>query len=109
MGMRQNVAAARLMINETVSIGTDLMRAVHETRGSAEEPRHIPQRAVVSGVLYDLANTIFSMGVVSMYFSMWVRDQIGADRADFVPARSPLRRWVSSSSGWQRSHSAAAS
>jgi MFS-type transporter involved in bile tolerance (Atg22 family) len=34
--------------------------------------------------LYDLANTIFSMGVVSMYFSMWVRDQVGADRADFV-------------------------
>ena len=33
-------------------------------------------------VLYDLANTIFSMGVVSLYFSLYVRDEVGADRAD---------------------------
>jgi UMF1 family MFS transporter len=38
----------------------------------------------VSWVLYDLANTIFSMGVVSAYFSVWVRDQVGAQRADSV-------------------------
>jgi len=38
----------------------------------------------VSWVLYDLANTIFSMGVVSVYFSTWVRDQVGALRADSV-------------------------
>jgi UMF1 family MFS transporter len=38
----------------------------------------------VSWVLYDLANTIFSMGVVSVYFSTWVRDQVGALRADYV-------------------------
>jgi UMF1 family MFS transporter len=50
----------------------------------AEEPRHIPTRAVVSWVLYDLANTIFSMGVVSAYFSVWVRDEVGAQRADSV-------------------------
>ena len=49
-----------------------------------EEPRHIPRRAVVSWVLYDLANTIFSMGVVSAYFSVWVRDAVGAQRADSV-------------------------
>ena len=46
--------------------------------------RHIPTRAVVSWVLYDLANTIFSMGVVSAYFSVWVRDEVGARRADSV-------------------------
>jgi UMF1 family MFS transporter len=46
--------------------------------------RHIPKRAVVSWVLYDLANTIFSMGVVSAYFSTWVRDQVGPLRADSV-------------------------
>ena len=39
---------------------------------------------MVSWVLYDLANTIFSMGVVSVYFSTWVRDQVGALRADSV-------------------------
>ena len=42
-------------------------------------PRVIPRRAVWSWVLYDLANTIFSMGVVSLYFSLWVRDQVGAE------------------------------
>lgn len=33
-------------------------------------------------VLYDLANTIFSMGVLSLYFSLFVRAEVGADRAD---------------------------
>src|SRR5438045_9079645 len=49
-----------------------------------EQPRDIPTRAVVSWVLYDLANTIFSMGVVSAYFSVWVRDEVGAERVDSV-------------------------
>ena len=44
----------------------------------------ITRRSVASWVLYDLANTIFSMGVVSMYFSLWVRDQVGVERADSV-------------------------
>ncbi len=44
----------------------------------------VTRRAVVSWVLYDLANTIFSMGVVSLYFSLWVREQVGAGRADTV-------------------------
>jgi UMF1 family MFS transporter len=48
------------------------------------EQRKIPTRAVVSWVLYDLANTIFSMGVVSVYFSTWVRDQVGKNRVDSV-------------------------
>src|SRR5688500_1405307 len=51
---------------------------------SGREPHVITRRAVTSWVLYDLANTIFSMGVVSLYFSLWVRDQVGADRADTV-------------------------
>ncbi|HSU14622.1 MFS transporter [Longimicrobium sp.] len=45
-------------------------------------PHLITKRAVAGWVLYDLANTIFSMGVVSLYFSLWVRDQVGAQRAD---------------------------
>lgn len=47
-------------------------------------PQAIPRRAVWSWILYDLANTIFSMGVVSLYFSLWVRERVGADRADTV-------------------------
>lgn len=46
--------------------------------------RRISRAAVVSWVLYDLANTIFSMGVVSLYFSLWVRGEVGAQRADAV-------------------------
>jgi UMF1 family MFS transporter len=41
-----------------------------------------PRQAVVSWVLYDLANTIFSMGVVSLYFSEWLRGQVGKERLD---------------------------
>jgi MFS transporter, UMF1 family len=50
----------------------------------ASHPHVITRRAVVSWVLYDLANTIFSMGVVSLFFSLWVRDMVGEDRADSV-------------------------
>lgn len=32
--------------------------------------------------MYDLANTIFSMGVVSSYFSLFIRSEVGAQRAD---------------------------
>ncbi len=54
------------------------------TMTAATPIREIRTRAVVSWVLYDLANTIFSMGVVSAYFSTWVRDQVGPMRADSV-------------------------
>jgi UMF1 family MFS transporter len=45
-------------------------------------PHVITRRAVASWVTYDLANTIFSMGVVSTYFSQYIREDVGADRAD---------------------------
>jgi UMF1 family MFS transporter len=51
---------------------------------AAGAEHRITRRAVASWVLYDLANTIFSMGVVSLYFSLWVRDTVGAGRADKV-------------------------
>jgi UMF1 family MFS transporter len=35
-------------------------------------------------VLYDLANTIFSMGVISMFMPLWVREEVGPRHADFV-------------------------
>lgn len=44
----------------------------------------IPRRAVVSWILYDLANTIFSMGVVSLYFSLFVRNEVGVEQADRI-------------------------
>jgi UMF1 family MFS transporter len=65
------------MLEEIVATPTPLYPP-HET------PHHISRRAVTGWVLYDLANTIFSMGVVSVYFSLWVHDQVGARRADTV-------------------------
>jgi MFS transporter, UMF1 family len=57
-------------------------------RGAAQpvaaRPHIITRRAVGSWILYDLANTIFSMGVISLFFSLWVRDEVGANRADTV-------------------------
>lgn len=47
-------------------------------------PHVVTRRSVASWIMYDLANTIFSMGVVSLYFSLWVRDAVGAGRADSV-------------------------
>ena len=43
---------------------------------------HIPRRSVASWVVYDLANTIFSMGVVSMFFPQFVRQTVGEARQD---------------------------
>lgn len=52
--------------------------------GSADGDRRvIPKRSVVGWVLYDLANTIFSMGVISLTLPFWMRQQVGADRVDF--------------------------
>jgi UMF1 family MFS transporter len=44
--------------------------------------RAVTGRAVAAWVLYDLANTMFSVGVVSAYFSLYVRSEVGAARAD---------------------------
>jgi UMF1 family MFS transporter len=49
--------------------------------------RVIPRRAVVSWILYDLANVIFSMGVISLYFSLFVRAEVGSERADSLLGR----------------------
>jgi UMF1 family MFS transporter len=50
----------------------------------SEPERVIAKRAVVSWILYDLANVIFSMGVISLYFSLYVREAVGSQRADSV-------------------------
>ncbi len=52
------------------------------SRNALSDTRPARTRAVVSWVLYDLANTVFSMGVVSMFFPLWVREGVGPERAD---------------------------
>src|ERR1039457_6067152 len=49
--------------------------------------RVIPRRAVISWILYDLANVIFTMGVISLYFSLFVRAEVGSERADSLLGR----------------------
>ncbi|MCP9493441.1 MAG: MFS transporter [Pyrinomonadaceae bacterium MAG19_C2-C3] len=51
---------------------------------AVQTPHVITRRAVVGWVLYDLANTIFSLGIVSLYFSLYVRNATGAESADRV-------------------------
>lgn len=43
----------------------------------------IPRSAVLSWAMYDLANTIFSMNIVSFYFSVWVVNKMGGTDADY--------------------------
>ena len=52
-----------------------------------EPQRVIPKKAVISWILYDLANVIFSMGVISLYFSLFVRAEVGSERADSLLGR----------------------
>ncbi len=61
---------------------------VVSARSAATQHRShiVTKRAVTGWVLYDLANTVFSMGVLSLFFPLWVRDQVGATRADTVYA-----------------------
>ncbi len=59
------------------------MNAVPGTTVSPGPPA-IRTSAVASWVLYDLANTIFSMGVVSLYFPTWLRAEVGPERVDWV-------------------------
>lgn len=44
-------------------------------------PRVIPRRSVAAWVLYDLANTCFSMGIVSLYFPDFVKNVLRLDDA----------------------------
>lgn len=44
--------------------------------------------AVVSWVLYDFANTIFSMNIVSLYFSLWVVNVVGGTDGQYSVASS---------------------
>lgn len=47
-----------------------------------------PRRAVWSWALYDLANTIFSINIVSFHFSLWVVEDQNASDAHFMLANS---------------------
>ena len=67
-----------------VRIASDVeLRDDSTTAASADR-----RRAVVGWVLYDLANTIFSLNIVSLYFSLWVVDDMGGRDGDYLIANS---------------------
>ncbi len=53
------------------------------TRPAAAQRRIIPRISVASWVLYDLANTIFSLNIVSFYFSLWVVNVMGGSDTNY--------------------------
>jgi MFS transporter, UMF1 family len=64
---------------------TNPITAAAQSGGSTQSnspPHEIKRRAVVGWVLYDLANTIFSMGVISLNFPLWIREAVGPEKAD---------------------------
>ena len=48
------------------------------------QDRAVPTRAVAAWVVYDLANTIFSMGIISLFFPHFVERAVGETRVDRV-------------------------
>jgi UMF1 family MFS transporter len=46
------------------------------------------RRAVASWALFDLANTIFSTNIISLYFALWVVKDMGGHDSDFALANS---------------------
>jgi len=61
---------------------SEAVRPTEPSAANAAAPHRITRRAVAGWVLYDLANTIFSMGVISLNFPLWIREAVGAERAD---------------------------
>lgn len=60
-----------------------------ETMASNEAESFVPaRRSTWSWILYDLANTIFSLNILSLYFSLWVVNDQGGRDAHFTVATS---------------------
>lgn len=59
--------------------------AATATAAAPERPKLL---SVGSWVLYDLANTIFSFNIVSLYFSLWIVNDMGGKDSDYALANS---------------------
>ncbi len=57
---------------------------MHDQETQVTTSHVITRRAVVGWMTYDLANTIFSMGILSLFFPLWVREAVGSEHADTV-------------------------
>ena len=58
------------------------------TTTAAATPSRPKLLAVGSWVVYDLANTIFSFNIVSLFFSLWIVNDMGGKDSDYALANS---------------------
>ena len=61
------------------------MEATATATAAPERPKLL---SVGSWVLYDLANTMFSMNIVSLFFSLWIINDMGGKDSDYGLANS---------------------
>ena len=59
-----------------------------EARAGARPEWRIGRLSLVSWVLYDLANTIFSLNITSLYFSLWVVNAMGGTETLYARANA---------------------
>ncbi|HIC88068.1 MAG TPA: MFS transporter [Anaerolineae bacterium] len=52
------------------------------------QARRLARLNIISWALYDLANTVFSMNIISLYFSLWVVNVMGGTDADYGNANA---------------------
>jgi len=70
------------------------VRYAPETRGLMNQvtlsvqARRLARLNIISWALYDLANTVFSMNIISLYFSLWVVNVMGGTDADYGNANA---------------------
>jgi MFS transporter, UMF1 family len=62
--------------------------SVESTIAEAEIAPEPERKAVVGWVLYDLANTIFSLNIISLYLSLWVTDDMDGRDGHILVANS---------------------
>jgi UMF1 family MFS transporter len=74
----------RMSIPESEIATTAGELAVADAIAARHGQHVVTRRSVASWVLYDLANTIFSMGIVSLFFPAFVQDVKGKDAADLL-------------------------
>jgi UMF1 family MFS transporter len=66
----------------------DRFRLGQRSTSAQEDSFRITRRAVWSWALFDLANTIFSINIISLQFSLWVVQDQGAKDSFYMIANS---------------------
>lgn len=60
----------------------------YDASGEARVVARAPLRERLSWALYDFSNTIFSMNITSLYFVVWIVDDLGASNTTYASANA---------------------